>query len=449
MILTLGKIALVLLELGLLLGVLRLLGHYGRLHPELLRKLLHIAMGLTALSFPWLFDRDWPVLVLSVLATMGLILVRLAPALKSSVGSVISGVARNSLGDIYYPIAVGALWLLADGDTVLFTVPVLVLALGDATAALVGVRYGSLHYQTRDGRKSIEGSLAFFVVTFLSVHIPVLLVGQTGRLESLVLAMIIGLLVMLLESVAWRGLDNLLVPLGTFAFLKLYLDAPADDLAWRCAVIVALVVFVAVWRSRTTMDDSALVIGALFGYAAMMLGGWLWLIPPLMLFVTFSLAWPRWQGPRTHSVAAAISITAVGMGCLLLQARSPWSGWFWAYTASFAAHLAMIGVAYLLYEPTEGLKQRLGRLVLAAGLGWLAVAGPVVAVSIITTSPREALTPVALIMIPVAVAAAAFYALMPWLYGRTRGSPSRVHTTTAALAASAAATTMTLLYATP
>ena len=26
-------------------------------NPELLRKLLHIGMGLTTLSFPWLFDR--------------------------------------------------------------------------------------------------------------------------------------------------------------------------------------------------------------------------------------------------------------------------------------------------------------------------------------------------------------------------------------------------------
>lgn len=445
MILTLGKIALVLGALGLLLGGLRLLAHDGRWHPELVRKLLHVAMGLTVLSFPWLFDRDWPVLLLSGLATAGLIVVRLAPMLKSSVGSVIGGVARKSLGEIYYPIAVGALWLLADGDTMLFAVPMLVLALGDATAALIGVRYGSVHYHTRDGRKSIEGSLAFLVVTFLSVHIPVLLAGQTGRIESLLLAVIVSLLVMLLESVAWRGLDNLLVPLGAFAFLKLYLDAPADDLAWRTAVIVALVVFVAVWRRRSTMDDSALVIGALFGYAAMMLGGWLWLAPPLLLFVTVSLAWPRRRGPRTHSVAAVISITAVGMGCLLLQARFPWSGWLWVYTTSFAAHLAIIGAAYLLYQSAGGAGRRVGRLLLAAGLGWLAVACPVGVVRCFEASAQEALVALGVVVLPVVAAAAAFFALMPWLYGSTRGSPSRVHTTAATLAAVAATATALML----
>ncbi|NBC11206.1 MAG: hypothetical protein GVY24_05640 [Planctomycetes bacterium] len=445
MILTLGKIVLILAELGLLLGVLRLLGRHGRWHPELLRKVLHVAMGLTVLSFPWLFDQDWPVLLLSGLATVGLIVLRMAPALKSSVGSVINGVARKSLGEIYYPIAVGALWLLADGDTTLFAVPVLVLALGDATAALIGVRYGSMHYQTQDGHKSIEGSLAFFVVTFLSVHIPVLLVGQTGRTESLLLAVIVGLLVMLLESVAWRGLDNLLVPLGTFAFLKLYLAAPADDLVWRTAAIFTLVVFVAVWRRRSTMDDSALVIGALFGYASMMLGGWLWLVPPLMLFVTVSLVWPRRQGPRVHSVAAVISITAVGMGCLLLQTRFPWDGWLWVFTASFASHLGMVGVSYLLYEPVGGAGLRIGRLLLAVGLGWLAVAGPIGVACAIMTSPHEAMVPLGLIVMPVVAAAAGFYMLMPWLYGRTRGSPSQVHTTAVTLVACASAATALLL----
>ena len=33
------------------------------LHPELLRKLLHVGLGLVTLSFPWLFARPWPVFV--------------------------------------------------------------------------------------------------------------------------------------------------------------------------------------------------------------------------------------------------------------------------------------------------------------------------------------------------------------------------------------------------
>jgi phytol kinase len=128
-------------------------------------------------------------------------------------------------------LAVGLLWWLSGGEALLFSVPV--LALADAVAALIGVRYGTVRYKTHDGFKSAEGSIAFFAVAFLSVHVPVLLAGVTGRAESLLLASIVGLLVMLIESIFWRGLDNMFVPLGAFAFLSLYLNADAAMLGWR------------------------------------------------------------------------------------------------------------------------------------------------------------------------------------------------------------------------
>ena len=47
--------ALVLLTLGALLAALTLYRRVGAPHPELLRKLLHVGMGLTTLLFPFLF----------------------------------------------------------------------------------------------------------------------------------------------------------------------------------------------------------------------------------------------------------------------------------------------------------------------------------------------------------------------------------------------------------
>src|SRR5262245_59802435 len=45
-------------------GLLALQRHY-RLHPELVRKLVHIGMGLATLSLPWLFASAWSVVVLT------------------------------------------------------------------------------------------------------------------------------------------------------------------------------------------------------------------------------------------------------------------------------------------------------------------------------------------------------------------------------------------------
>lgn len=445
---TLIKILIVLIELGVLMGGLKLLERTGRASPELLRKLLHVAMGVTVLSFPWLFDDDWPVLTLASLAAVSLLIVRVLPILSGSVGTVISGVGRTSLGDVYFPVAVGVLWLMSHGDPLMFGVPVLVLTLSDATAALIGVRYGSVHYQTFEGRKSTEGSFSFFVVTFMSVHVPVLLLTDTGRLECLLLAVIIGLLVMLLESVAWRGLDNLLVPLGTYAFMVMYLDAPAEALAWRSVGVVGLVGFTLLWRKRSSMDDSALIYCSLFGYAAILLGNWVWVLPPLMLFITHSTLWPRSKTPPMHSVGAVTAVTGLGMIGLLLHVRYPWHGWLWAYTASFAAHLANVGVSYLLYEKSKSTAARIARLIGSAMLGWGLVFGPIALLS-----HSDEVTPTGLVIIGLFMlvstffSAAMFKGLMPWMYGRP-GTPYRVHSTgfaLALLAASLNATAVILL----
>ena len=49
--------------LGLLVVVLAALNVCRKrfsLHPELLRKLVHISIGLVTLTFPWIFAEPWP-----------------------------------------------------------------------------------------------------------------------------------------------------------------------------------------------------------------------------------------------------------------------------------------------------------------------------------------------------------------------------------------------------
>jgi phytol kinase len=188
--------------------------------PEAIRKSLHVGMGLATLALPWLFVERWPVLFLATLFTLFLITLRVFAPLRRRFGGVIDGVARDSLGDVGFPVAVGCVFLLSDGDRLLFCIPMLILALADAAAALVGTRYGRLRYVTPDGHKSIEGSLAFLVVAHLSAHTPLVLFTDIGGRESLVIALTLALFVTLLEAVAWRGLDNLFVPLGAFVLLK-------------------------------------------------------------------------------------------------------------------------------------------------------------------------------------------------------------------------------------
>lgn len=132
------SIALVLVTLG---GVVVTLYQWQRRaspHPELVRKLLHIPMGLMTLSFPWLFDTALPVLIMGSLAIATLLALRYYRPLASRFGQVLGGVKRRSWGEIYFPISVMLLFALAPQQPLLFCVPILILTIADAIAALIG-----------------------------------------------------------------------------------------------------------------------------------------------------------------------------------------------------------------------------------------------------------------------------------------------------------------------
>lgn len=410
-----------------LFAVLKLLEKVDRPHPELLRKLMHVGMGLLVISFPWLFGQTWPVLLLAGLTTVLLGGMKLVPRLRDGVGSVLTGVNRPSLGELCFPVAVGLLWVMCRGNWLLYVIPMLILTLADAVAALVGVAYGKVRYVTSEGFKSAEGSLAFFSIAFLSVHIPLLLCTDVGRAQSLLIAAIIGVLSMLIEAICARGLDNLLIPLGAFAFLKLYREETVHQLELRLAITVALLVFALSWRRRSTLDDSALIACALFGYGVAMLGGPIWMVGPIILFFCHVIFWPRKMQRRDHTVYAVVSVTLGALFWLGLHvAYGQMPMFYLPYAVLMGTHLALITISRVGMTSSQTTHWlRLGGSIC---IGWAIV---MLQVLPLMHGPMATwtLVPVAMLagLAGVIVGTGIFFVLMPRLYG-PRGTDREIHT---------------------
>ena len=99
-------IAAVLITLVGMVNALKLLERLVQPHPEILRNLLHVGMGLVVVTFPWVFDTWWPVALLATAAAGSLMVMRYIPQLRGGMGSVIHGVHRPSLGEICFPVAI-------------------------------------------------------------------------------------------------------------------------------------------------------------------------------------------------------------------------------------------------------------------------------------------------------------------------------------------------------
>jgi phytol kinase len=236
------------LALTLLLVTLRLAQRRLALSAEASRKLFHIGGGLSTLAFPWLFHSPWPVLGLMPLTIGAFLALKYLRGLRRGLGNVLYGVRRPSLGEIYMPLSLTLLWLLAGGDALAFVVPALVLALADPAAALVGMRYGRWRYAGVDGAKTLEGSCACGLVAAGCVAVPLVAFGGATPAHALALALTVALIATLAEAVAWRGLDNLLLPLVTFGALRALAPLPAAGLVLPFVLTLVAAGAAYLWR---------------------------------------------------------------------------------------------------------------------------------------------------------------------------------------------------------
>jgi phytol kinase len=230
-----------------LIGGLRVLRNARAADPELLRKFLHIGMGVVSLSLPWLFNTAWPVVLLGGAFGVGLLAGRSSAFWRRVAGGIICGVKRTSVGDLCFPAAVAVVFLLSAGDTPHFCIPMLTLTLADATAALVGTRHGAHRFGRPGGEKSVEGSVAFFIVALPCASVPLRVWTGGGWVETLLVSLNLALLVTLVEALSWNGLDNLTIPLSAFVLLRALRGREAWLLA-VCAAVTAGVMMVLAFR---------------------------------------------------------------------------------------------------------------------------------------------------------------------------------------------------------
>jgi phytol kinase len=360
-----------------LFATLKLYARFAQPHPEAVRKLLHAGSGLLTLSFPFVFNDVWPVLLLTGATAVLIATIKFSPWWHRRLGNVVDGVARTTLGEIYFPIAVAIVFWLSYGRTpLLFVIPVLVLTLADATGAVIGLRYGQSHYV--GANKTFEGSAAFLVVAFFCIHVPLLLWSDVGRVETLLISATLALVVMLLEGSAWRGLDNLFIPIGGYFLLRAYLPLDAPALALRFAVVVTLVVLVILSRRSTTLADDSLVAGVFLCYVTWALMGFRWLVPPLLVFIGYSLMSPPTpaNSRRMHDVPVILSVWAAAVAWLTIARAVGDSRLIFPFTVVFATHLAIFGTSRLAADfPTRAVPVLILR---ALSISWIVVLLPFV-----------------------------------------------------------------------
>lgn len=194
---------------GLTLGLFALVEMLDRaalLDREPSRKIAHVGAGGVALLAP-LLGSHWPMLVLTSAFAVVLLASRRAGILEP-----LHPAGRRGAGDLTYPAGLYAAFVLAAGSAPTFQAAVLVLALADPVAALVGQRAGHTRYRAFGTPRSLEGSAAFAVVAFAVTAGTLVVLGGTPVAAAVVRAALVATLTALAEALSPSGMDNLTVP---------------------------------------------------------------------------------------------------------------------------------------------------------------------------------------------------------------------------------------------
>lgn len=143
---------------------------------------------------------------------------------KNIFSSMERGKGKEDLGTVYFPLSLAVLVLFTWWDGILFQNPyygalgALVMGYGDGFAAILGDRYGRHVYHIKRSKKSIEGSIAMFVFSFL-VSIVILLLEFHNLLGlHLLIAFLVAVFSTFIEGITPLGFDNITVPLLSTLF---------------------------------------------------------------------------------------------------------------------------------------------------------------------------------------------------------------------------------------
>jgi len=184
---------------------------------EISRKFVHFTSGIICLSFPFYINNHWIVLALCA----GFLLL-LFGSQRFKVLKSINNIPRKSYGSLLFPISVYCCFLnfqCHNDEKIYFYLPILILAICDPLASLIGKKYPFWKYKNGSDYKTIMGSSVFFVASFLIVFAVFYFNGIIFP-ELFLKSFFISTIATLAEAFSRKGTDNLFIPLAVIVLLN-------------------------------------------------------------------------------------------------------------------------------------------------------------------------------------------------------------------------------------
>ncbi len=271
--------------INILILVAFLLRKFTKLSSLITRKFLHIsAIFIAGLSFVVIQDIYLLYLLGGIILVGNFILFRTGIFEESGV---------KNPGILFVPISYLAISFFFNSWREIAAISMWIMAFSDAFAALIGNHFPIKKLKIGKAKKSIGGSLAFFISTIIVLSVSInyfqsfsAFVNISNLFELFVFILFLSVVLTASESLSFNGIDNLIVPIFSAVLLLLFhsffQSIDFAQLFW--GILLATLIVVASIKLKFLQIDgviSAFILGSfVFG-----LGGIQWTIPILVFYI--------------------------------------------------------------------------------------------------------------------------------------------------------------------
>ncbi len=301
------------------------------------RKVIHTAMGLLILLSPLIFGAKYPVLLVAImLFLVDLLVVRFAQRFERE---------YRTYGILYYPAVLFFLILLCwDNHIHILMGAVCVMSFGDGFSALIGTIIGKRQFSVTGDRKTVEGSVAMYVASAVSLYIALALF--TGDVQlSFAAALLIPIVATVVEAASSKGLDNVTVPLVSAALIYYLFSRTGSSALWLAASIPVAAAFSLVAYALGALTGGGAVAAFVLGTLVFAIGKLNGAMALVTFFITSSLLSKMGRARKLKARALTekgsrrdlVQAFANGGVALLLLLASMFNPCWWAYMFFLAA----------------------------------------------------------------------------------------------------------------
>jgi uncharacterized protein (TIGR00297 family) len=220
---------------------------------------------------------------------------------------------KSSMGIFFFPLSFTILMFMWGKELeAVSMMSLLIMSFSDSSASLFGSYFGKVTFNLRGGKKTLEGSMVFFLMTIILFFIisvtPSFPLPQPDAWNLYLWwasAIMIAVLLTFLEAMSFRGSDNLTVPLlgSILIFYLLYDPSWEKTTPFYIGLAFSLILVLITYKLKI-LDTSGAVGAVLIGTWIFGYGQWAYAIPLLLFFFSSGLlsriAKERKQALKAH-----------------------------------------------------------------------------------------------------------------------------------------------------